>query len=439
MNLQKYNNKKIALFGKTRAFEKNELDSLLKQYNITLLDHYQQDVVLIVEGAIMPTPLQEKIQELYKTTDVDFIDIDIFEKELAVAIEPKKLLMSLKLSNNQERIISYLTNDYITDTLFLSLVKLYRFGNEDFFENDTNRDVTAALIRRFYKEYETNHNIQYSNVGLINTVENTTNPELLETIFSLEPTQKALYDPNHHNAKLIQILALHPQTPLQVLLHIINTKEIEYIKYIASRDQLDPTLEEKLLSMQNKTLDTLLAYMPYLSKISITTLLQRGYEDIIAQHITLDESLFETLHVNPFIALNPTLSLEMQKQLFKDKQYHLYLAKNFTCKLTKELFETNDPQIKELVLRYHNISEFSFDPSGYEFQLSHNPTTPAEILQKIYEQNNDAFNANLAKNPATPVDILYQLSFDFRYAKDVKQNPAFSQHIKTTHAIGIFE
>jgi len=69
--------------------------------------------------------------------------------------------------------------------------------------------------------------------------------------------------------------------------------------------------------------------------------------------------------------------------------------------------------------------------------LAANKSAPAPLLEAIYNKNIHQANEALAANPSTPVEILYQLSFDMRYAKAVKANPAFGEHIKTIHAIGI--
>jgi len=209
MNLKKYTNQTVLLFGKTRSFSFEELSLLLKKHNITLYQGYTQNASLVIEGALISTLLKEKIDELYKQGGYEFVDIDTFEKEVAKKIEPKKLLMSLKLSNNQEKIISFLQNEYISNDLFLSLLKLFRYGDEDFFENDTNRDITASIIKRFYSEYYKNHNIQYSVMGLINAISQSKDCNFLETIFFLKPTKK--------NKKLLKVFALHPLSSNKIL------------------------------------------------------------------------------------------------------------------------------------------------------------------------------------------------------------------------------
>ena len=437
MELQNYTNKKISLFGKARAFTLDELQNILSRLDIELIEGYDENTSLIVEGAVMPTPLQLKAEELYEQGEVSFVSIDEFELAAARAIEPKKVLMHLKLAANQEKIVAYLQNDYIDDSLFLEVLKLYRFDGENFFENDTNRDITAALIRRFYKEYEKNHNIQYSYIGLLGVIEQSDDATLLETIFALEPVQKALQDPNDPNAKLLELFALHPASSQKILSTLVKSENRSLIHTIAQRERLEETIETTLLDLGDPTIDNALAHAKELASTSIQTLLERGYADTLAASLALDEERFETLRSHPSLAHNETLTQKMQEELFADSRYHENLARNPACTLTQELLDLGSNTIRALVYRHHDLTGIELSIEGFEAELAANPTTPKPLLEAIYNKNIHEANIALAANPSTPVDILYQLSFDMRYAKTVKSNPAFGEHIKTLHAIGV--
>jgi hypothetical protein len=438
MNITDYTHTVFSLFGKSRAFDVEQIKTLLSQQGNTLIQGYDPQATVIVEGAMMPTPLKIKAEELYEKKEVTFIAIDTFEAQLAKNINPKTLLMHLKLAAHQEKIVSYLQNDYIEDTLFLELLKLYDFGGEDFFESDTNRNVTAALIRRFYKEYTTNHNIQYSNIGLVHVVQNNTDAKLLERIFLLSPVQKALLDPTSPNAKLIQIFALHPNTPQNVLEQIVQNGEITYMRSVAKRENLSVALQEKLLTFQDATIEQILSSKASLAPNVAQQLLEKGYQEMLAQHITLNEELFKKLKHIPQIAQNPSLTSAMQQELFCDPKYHIFLAKNPKTTLQKELFALQNSEITQALYAHVNLQNITPQIQGNEVALASNPTATQELLEQIFATNIDKAHKALATNPATPVAILYQLSFDMRYAHLVKQNPSYTTHIKTTHAIGIF-
>ncbi len=437
MNIEDYTHTTISLFGKPRAFSEDALKAILASYSIDLVFGYDEKAALIVEGALIPTPLRIKAEELYEKGFDNFVDIESFERAAAKAIEPKKLLMHLKLAADQEKIVAYLQNDYIDDELFLQLLRLYDFGNENFFENDTSRDVTAALIRRFYKEYVNNHNIQYSYIGLLNALEASEDVKLIETLFFLAPVQKALTKPNDPNAKLLQMIAIHPKTPKRILETIAQKGYEQLLMLLASRTHQNSQLQETLLEKKSSTIDALLAKTAELSPSAIETLLQRGFETTLAEHLALNDELFEQFRHIPQIGKNPSLTESMQKALLKEKEVGVFLASNPACKVTKELLKTGSQKVQKELYRHQNIFDDSFETKGFEAEIAANPFAPKAVLEEIYTKGIDAANKALASNPATPIEILYQLSFDMRYAKDVKQNPSFGEHIKTSHAIGV--
>jgi hypothetical protein len=63
--------------------------------------------------------------------------------------------------------------------------------------------------------------------------------------------------------------------------------------------------------------------------------------------------------------------------------------------------------------------------------LAQNSATPADILEALYSEGDEAILAALAANEATPVDILYQLQLDSRFERAVRTNAAFGKHIQS--------
>jgi len=190
MNLDNLKNRKIKLYGKTKALSQSEFEVQLKNHNIELSESVE-GVEFIFEGRMLNPYEQNELEGLYEN-GINSVEVDILEKLLCEAIDENKLLMSLKLSNNQERLLDFLTNKQISNDLFLKLVKLFDWHKEGFFENDENRDVTAALISRFYENIEQNHNVQYANMGLLHLLSQSENEELISVVASLEPLKLAL-------------------------------------------------------------------------------------------------------------------------------------------------------------------------------------------------------------------------------------------------------
>ena len=152
--------------------------------------------------------------------------LGIFEKELAKYIDTDTLLMSLKLSHDKDRLKSFLQNSTISDELFFKLLKMYSWSKEDFFENDDNRDVSAALILRFYQNIERNHNVQYATSGLMHLIVQTNREELIEAISELEPLQKSFdSDKKSANYNILSSIAIHVNAPKNVLKSFIKKSD----------------------------------------------------------------------------------------------------------------------------------------------------------------------------------------------------------------------
>ena len=381
MNLDELKNKSILLFGKSRAFSSNEFEDQMRFYDISVVKEYNDDVVLAVDGRMMTPYEQNESDELYESKKAPSISIDILEKELAKHINEETLLMSLKLSHEKGRLKSFLQNTTISDELFLRLLKIYSWSGEDFFENDDNRDVTAALISRFYENIERNHNVQYATTGLIHLVAQTKSVELLQTISELKPLKF------HPKIKYAIAMSIYCDEPMQKRLY--KTGEDEILEALSFNKFLSKSLVEKYLSNER-------------------------FASNIAKSINLDDELFELLSdYTQSLARNENLSLEMQEKL---------LSKNIqTINYALSLNNKIDKKIIEILL--------GLDDENIKLAVYENSSTPIEILEEAYKDSK--YHLSLSKNENTPIEILYQLQLDSRYERYVKTNPAFGKHIQS--------
>ncbi|WP_151901032.1 hypothetical protein [Sulfurimonas hydrogeniphila] len=407
MNLQNLKNKTILLFGKSRAFSEDEFVSQLKFHNITLCKEVTDAVTLVVEGRMMSPYEQNLSDTLYEEEKYEFMNIDLFEKLLAEEIDSDTLLMSLKLSNDKKRLKSFLQNSCIEDALFFKLLKMYSFGGEDFFENDDNRDVSAALIARFYENIERNHNVQYATTGIYHLIVQTKNEQLLEAIAFFEPSKK--------HPKIIKALALHPKLPKSVQKMFLKKGDEATKEAMAYNVNLDKNIARELI--KNKKL-----------------------AEIAAQNIRLDEEMFSLLsECKNALAANETLNEAMQQELVtcNDETIHFALAANkclhvITC---KQLLCLNNERIRQVIYANsatpRDILKSAYKEGNYSESLSRNNATPQNILEELFKCGDAQILLNLAKNENTPVDILYQLQLESRFERAVKTNKTFSKHIQS--------
>ena len=381
MNLKELQNKSILLFGKSRAFSSDEFESQMKFHKITVVKEFSDDIVLVIDGRMMTPYEQNASDELYEQKKAKSISIDILEKELAKSIDEDTLLMSLKLSHNKERLKSFIQNSMIDDELFFRLMKMYSWGDDDFFENDDNRDISAAFIVRFYENIERNHNVQYATTGFIHLVAQTKSSELLRGISELKP------------------LEFHPKIKAAIAMSLY----------------CDEKMQKKFFKSGDEMILEALSFNKNLSKTVVKEFLKdEGLSSNIARSLNLDDEMFETLKkYSTSVASNESLNLEMQEKLLllDDIDINFALAQNNTLdvKIINKLIELKSAEIEQAI---------------YE-----NSSTPVDILNAAYEDEKN--HMALAKNESTPIELLYQLQLDSRYERAVKTNAGFGKHIQT--------
>ncbi|MDP3588325.1 MAG: hypothetical protein Q8R58_09755 [Sulfuricurvum sp.] len=410
MNYEEYTGKSVLLLGKTRSLNGVEFETLLKLHAMNAVKSFDDTVALIIEGKMMnPLELQESTR-LYESHTVPIVDIGAIEKWLCGSIEPNRLLMSLKLSRDQDRLVDFLQNPYISNELFFKLLKLYDWQGEGLFDNDENRNVTAAIIGRFYQDLERNHNVQYAMSGLAHLVEKYGTYELITAISELSPIAKELKNPSEPSLKgVLDAMALHSATSESLLLVLL--KERAYL--LAHREPL--ALEQELLALDDETIGRSLAQNRTLS-LSGADFLEQKYPELIASFYPLDEVRFERLTGNAVaLASNSTLTVSMQERLMemKDEAVFSALAQNTVLSLVH--------------------LETLFALNRYTVELASNTSLSAQQLETLYQSANPEILKALASNTSTPVEILYQLSLDQRYERGVKTNPSFGKHIQTTN------
>ena len=441
MNFDALENKNIMLFGKSRALSADEFAMQLRNHNIRIVDDESADVALIVEGRLVNPIEQDRLEHLYEERVAPMIEIADLEKWLCASIDADKLLMSLKLSGDRQRLMGYLQNPYISNDLFLRLLKLYNWEGLGFFESDDNRDITAALISRFYENIERNHNVQYANMGIMHLLHQSSDAELTETIALLAPLQNALKEGCENSTqKILNAIALHPATSAKVLKQWLRKGSDAVQMLIAMRHDLDLQLQQYLLNLNKAVINEALSLNTSIEQ-EIAQILLPMFPENIAKHIALDDALYSHL-VEEYaveLAQNPTLTLAMQKEMLGEEEDVLVaLAGNAKIDATvfKALLESEkvdvlrrliaNPQMQPETLK----ALFEKDAERFGADIAANAKTDVTILNKLAESQDVKVLLALAKNPSTPVGLLYQFQLDRRLERAVKENPSFGKHIQ---------
>lgn len=411
MKYEELSGKTILLLGKTKALNAAEFETLLKLHAIGCVRHYEEGISLIVEGRMMNPIEQNESERLYEEQAAPIVPVEGLEEWLCRSIEPNRLLMSLKLSRDQERLVDFVKNPYITDEFFYKLLRLYDWQDEGLFDNDRNRDVTAAIIGRFYKDLERNHNVQYAMSGLAHLIERYGSRELIEAVAALSPLSRELKTPYDPSLKgVIDAMALHSETPEPIARAMLSS----HGRLLSHRVPL--VLEKELLEDPHN--HPVLAQNESLSDAA-AEVLARQYGQSVARHWKLNDARFGRFFPSYAreLAANPFLTPAMQRRLMEleDEEVWRGMALNRAADLQwlRQLLKTG-----------------RFDP-----ELASNPSLPPEELDILSHRENPEILKALAANPSTPIAVLYQLSLDRRFERSVKTNPTFGHHIQT-HNIG---
>ncbi|WP_151174217.1 hypothetical protein [Sulfuricurvum kujiense] len=413
MNYNELSGKSILLLGKTRALNAEEFDTLLKLHKIERAEHCNHDVALIIEGRMMNPYEQEELAHLYETQQIPIVELSTIEEWLCRSIEPNRLLMSLKLSRNQERLVDFLQNPYISDTLFFKLLKLYDWQNEGLFDNDMNRDVTASIIGRFYEDLDRNHNVQYAMSGLAHLIERYGNADLIDAIADISPISRELKNPSDRSLTgILDAMALHSDTSEPILRLLMSGRA----KLLAHREPLG--LENELLMLGDEEVNTILSQNRTLSKEG-ADVLEASHPHLIASNTVLCDTRFDRLigKYASYLASNPSLSPAMQQRLFESKDGNVL-----------DVLASNPIIQREILDRL-------FESGRFSMQLAKNSALSQENIKILFLRGESEVLSALAANVSTPIEILYQLSLDQRFERRVKTNPAFGKYIQT-HNIG---
>ena len=435
MKLEELRHKSIVLFGKPRALNEEEFGRLLKTAEIERAPQWDASVAAVVEGRLVDPVAQQELDALYETHGILPVDINVFEKALCSQLEPDRIMMSLKLTRDRERLGAFLQNPHIDDTFFLKLLALYDWQNEGFFDSDENRDVTAALIKRFYNNIERNHNIQYATMGLLHLLHRSDNEAVVQTLGRLAPVRNAVRTQDRQMRSVLEALAAHPATDDTTLKHFIRQGDEALRAIVAARSGLDDGLQKELFASGSRTILEALARNATLGEeLAETLAADKRFAPLLFRHIALDEARFERAKTACAVSLaaNMTLTPTMQRDLAAHGNTDVLSA--LAATVAETLAEITDGNVRRALAANPALDEPLLRRLAEEHccddAIAANPAAPAEVLASLFRTGDEKTLLALAGNESTPIGILQQLQLDARFERTVRMNGAFSAHIK---------
>ncbi len=403
-------------------------------------DNLSVDTKIVLESTMLHPDEEDISYEVYKRKIPSF-SLAEFEKFYAKNIKPNSLLMSLKLSNNQEKIKRALQNESFNDELYLKIFKLYDWGEDGVYDSDENRDVTLSFIKRFFRvDHFLDPATIYSPITLAKIITESQNSELLDALLYM-PNYEFKVSKNTTAPKNIrELVALNRYTSLQTLKKLLNYKDRQIDLFLALNPSLSKEMQKELYTRGDKSIKEALSQNENLDDELFFLLLDDETSDVLLSFAKINQERFEAAKGSRgfhFIAQNKSIS-EFADELFslKSEKIDKLLAMNQAIDsiLATKLYQRNknlapflakNPKIsKELAQELYELKIEEVDRS-----LASNPSTPLTILEALYSRDEYELNKELALNESMPIELLQQLQLDSRLMNNLSKNRTFTDKL----------
>ena len=436
-------NKNIYFTGRGDRIEKEELEKFLIQKGgifVTSLN----DASVIIQGKYTPIHLEDEIYLLSKN-GVKIISIDVLEEDFSLNLDVDSILMAIKISKDNDRLIKLLGNDFFSDDVFIKLLKLYDFKNDDIYDSDDNRDVCTKMVERFCSLIETNHNIQYAPIGVYYTALETTNSKLLEVIYNMPE-----YKISRKNAQedqpisLKEVVALNPNSSKLIHNQILKNSKINELIFLALNETLSLSIAKKLFDRDDEKINlSLIKASNYDDSLISEFLKDSKLKKELLKVIELTDVLFISLFADLddvniiYLSMNNTLDMKMIDQIF-DKNIdnaNINLLKNSNCSKERinQFIKQNDKIYNISMAHNTNLEnelyEYLYALNDYDVNLSlaNNASSTKQVLTKLSNLNDKYINEALCANTNTPINILLQYQYDGGLKNIISNNDSFRE------------
>ncbi len=367
--LQQGKGKALLFLGKEEIFDANEQQRFLKRFGIERVTEPTDNLVAVVEHRRLD-PYEEQLSDRLYEEGVPLFRLETFERLLSESIEPDGLLMALRLGNDRARLLRMIANPYFDDTLFIRLLKLYRFDNAEE-DSREDRDVIMHTLRRFVSIRPTEEDLLYSYLTLQRLARETSRADLLDAL--LHFPDFSFKTKSRQKTSLYTVVAQNPH---------LSSETIRRLKGMKQRD-----------------IDIALAKNVALGEEELIALLKKDDETIaqaLAANEAIPENIFETL-----LDKSPeTVSILLRKQPIDIRRLERIEEKNFDETLTAHLGYNRrmETDVKERLCETKNVS--------LALTLATNPTLPSKLLEKLRCNWGETLDTALAQNPSVSAETL---------------------------------
>ncbi len=441
-------NKYILFLGRVTNFTDEELRHFVEAEGMKYANSYQGEdpntIGLLVLSSML-SPLEEQISYDLYDAGVQDLSLGAFESYLTEQIKPNTLLMSLKLSNDQSRLRRLLQNEAFSNEVYLKLFKMFDWGGEGIYENDTNRDMTIAFVKRFYRpDGFRDPAMIYAPTTVMNIAQESRDPLVLEAILTMpNHTIKVSRYEQHRPKNLRETVAFNEAINCETVRRLMGYNDTQIDYFLAGNPAVSSQEQKILYRRATPEVRLMLAHNPTLSDTLFEELL--GSEDEVVQSLlryqTITPTRFEWIKENPhliYVGKNPEIGAVLDRLMalhYEPLDRELATNDGLLVEQLEILYSRYGNLIaKELALnpntRAELLAEFYAQPSIEILKaLASNPQTPTEILEALCQRQDRALNPYLAANPSVDIQYLRAFQLDPSLVRILANNPTYANAV----------
>jgi hypothetical protein len=431
----------VLFLGRLKNFTEDEVKIFLKQYEVGFTTALDESVAVVIESTML-TPSQEEISYTVYKEKIPTFRLDEFERLYAQNITPNSLLMSLKLSNDQERLIRLLKNEAFEKTLYLKLFKLYDWKGEGVHESDENRDVTNTFVKRFYNpEQFMDPAMIYSPVTLMSIAAESEDNEVLDAMLTMPHYEIKISKGEKRPKTLKEMIAINPYSSQETLTQLARFKNQDIDYFLVHNDALPHPLQESIYERASYEIKKMLTQNQNLSDALFDKLLQED-EEIVSYLFTfakIDKQRLEKIKGHQHFAIlgDGEGIAEVLPQLLEieDEALQYKLAENplVEAKALQKIYEKYKEKVIPALCSNPNTPTIMIESFAklqkYDEILAANPNTPTDILIAYFNRGEDRLNMALASNESMPIAYLQQFQLDPSLMHILSNNETFTKNI----------
>ncbi|MBA1419610.1 MAG: hypothetical protein FAF03_01785 [Epsilonproteobacteria bacterium] len=445
--LEASTDKKFLFLGREGLFTQDEIARFLKKYDITMTKYLEEDVAVIIEPLNL-NPVEEDISNDAYDKKIPSFSLDEFEKLLSANINDDELLMAIKLTNDQARVFRLLGNENISEELFVKLLMMYQW-NDDEEDNREDRDTIMYTLKRYIDIKPNEADLHYSYLTLRRLATEATNPKLLLALIGFQNFEFLIR--GKEKVTLRETIARNANLDKEVITKLVSLRDKRVDVALAGNATVETALLQTLLAKENEQINEALATNANIDNESFKTLLTK--EDKVVQLLllsqkidverlafidaqALDEALLSTIGANEHLdtaVIDALIQREHETLLCNLAQNRTLSTEQLEAIYEKGMNATLACLAMNAAMPVALLEKFysSYEERDVQLALAHNPSTQEPILRALFEKDDLEIQRSMASNPSIPLDILDILKVDMRLQNELTKNPILIKGYET--------